>query len=224
MDIAGLGEAVVAQLTEAHLLHDVGDLYSLTAAQLLPLDRMGEKSIENLLTAIDSSREQPLWRLLASLGIPHVGVTAARTLAASFGTLDRLAYASGEELRSVEEIGDIMAAAIHSWFRDVEVMALIEKIRAAGVNFGERDPHGSAPAAEGKFRGTIWVLTGALSISREEAAEMIRSQGGKVSSSVSAKTTYLLAGEEAGSKRDKAQKLGATILDEAAFRELLLSE
>ena len=221
MDIAGLGEAVVAQLGEVGLLHDVADLYALKAEQLLPLERMGEKSVENLLAAIAVSREQSLWRLLAGLGIPHVGVAAARTLAASFGTLDRLALASVEELSAVEEIGEIMAAAIHRWFRDPTVLALLEKLCVAGLNFGEKDPQGAAPAAEGKFKGTTWVLTGTLSIPRNEAAEMIRLQGGKVSGSVSAKTTYLLAGEEAGSKLEKAQKLGVTILDEAAFQSLL---
>jgi len=222
MDIAGLGEAVVSQLAEADLLHDVSDLYALKTEQLLLLERMGEKSVKNLLAAIAASKVQPLWRLLAALGIPHVGVTAARTLAGAFGTLDRLASASPEELQSVEEVGEIMATAIHAWFRDVEVLALIEKLREVGLNFGERDPQDAVPAADGKLRGTIWVLTGTLSISREEAAEMIRLKGGKVSGSVSAKTTYLLAGEEAGSKLEKANKLGVTILDEAAFRQLLL--
>ena len=221
MDIAGLGEAAVAQLTEAGLLHDVADLYSLGEAQLLPLERMGRKSVENLLTAIAASREQPLWRLLAALGIPHVGVAVARTLAATFGTLDRLAEATEEELIVVEEIGGVMAHAIHEWFRDSDVMALIEKLRRASLNFGEKDLGWVTPSAEGKFNGTTWVLTGTLSIPREEAAELIRTQGGKVSGSVSAKTTYLLAGEEAGSKMEKAQKLGVTILNEESFRKLI---
>jgi DNA ligase (NAD+) len=221
MDIAGLGEAVVSQLAEAGLLHDVSDLYSLKAEQLLPLERMGEKSVENLLAAISASKEQPLWRLLAALGIPHVGVTAARTLASSFGTLDRLSATSVEELQLVEEVGVIMASAIHGWFQEAKVIELLEKLRAAGLNFGERDPQGGVPAEGGKLRGTIWVLTGTLSMPREEAAELIRAQGGKVSGSVSAKTSYLLAGEEAGSKLAKAEKLGVTVLDEAAFQQLL---
>ena len=221
MDIEGLGEAVVAQLCDAGLVNNVADLYVLTTDQLLPLERMGEKSVSNLLAAIDGSRNQPLWRLLAALGIPHVGVTVARTLAASFGTLDHLAAASEEDLVAVEEIGPIMATAIHGWFRDPSVRTLLEKLRTAGLNFGERDPKGSAPASEGPLKGTTWVLTGTLSISREEAAEMIRAKGGKVSGSVSAKTTYLLAGEEAGSKLEKAQKLGVTILNEDAFRKLI---
>jgi DNA ligase (NAD+) len=221
MDIEGLGEAMVTQLCDAGLVTDVADLYVLIAEQLLPLERMGEKSVTNLLEAISTSRNQPLWRLLAALGIPHVGVTVARTLAASFGTLDRLAAASEEELVAVEEIGPIMATAIHGWFRDPSVITLVEKLRSAGLNFGERDPKGSAPAADGPLKGTTWVLTGTLSMPREEAAEMIRSKGGKISGSVSAKTTYLLAGEEAGSKLDKAQKLGITILDEEALRKLI---
>ncbi len=221
MDIEGLGEAMVTQLSEAGLVTDVADLYVLTAEQLLPLERMGEKSVTNLLSAIEASRNQPLWRLLGALGIPHVGVTVARTLASSFGTLDRLAAASEEELIAVEEIGPIMATAIHEWFRDPSVVVLIEKLRTAGLNFGERDPQGSAPAVEGPLKGTTWVLTGTLSIPREEAAEMIRAKGGKVSGSVSAKTTYLLAGDEAGSKLEKAQKLGVTVLDEEAFRGLI---
>jgi DNA ligase (NAD+) len=224
MDIAGLGEAVVTQLSEASLVHDVSDLYALKKEQLLPLERMGEKSVENLLAAIAASKDQPLWRLLAALGIPHVGVTAARTLAANFGTIDRLACATVEELCAVEEIGEIMATAIHGWFRDSEVLALLEKLREAALNFGERDPRDASPAVDGKLRGTIWVLTGTLSIPREEAAGMIRSLGGKVSGSVSAKTTYLLAGDDAGSKLEKARKLGVIVLDEAAFRQLLSEE
>jgi DNA ligase (NAD+) len=221
MDIEGLGEAMVTQLCDAGLVADVADLYTLTAEQLLPLERMGEKSVSNLLEAISASRNQALWRLLAALGIPHVGVTVARTLASSFGTLERLAMASEEELVAVEEIGPIMATAIHEWFRDPTVVALIEKLRAAGLNFGERDPKRTAPAADGPLKGTIWVLTGTLSMPREEAAELIRAKGGKVSGSVSAKTTYLLAGEEAGSKLEKAQKLGVKVLSEEEFRKLV---
>ena len=221
MDIEGLGEAMVTQLCDAGLITDVADLYALTAEQLEPLERMGKKSVANLLSAIDASRSQALWRLLVALGIPHVGVTVARTLASSFGTLDRLAAATEEELLTVEEIGGIMATAIHGWFRDPAVRVLLEKLRDAGLNFGERDPKGSSPAAEGPLKGTTWVLTGTLSVPREEAAEMIRTRGGKVSGSISAKTTYLLAGEEAGSKLAKAGKLGVQVLNEAEFEKLI---
>jgi len=187
----------------------------------LPLERMGEKSVENLLSSIAASRNQPLWRLLTALGIPHVGVRAARTLSSSFGTLERLAEASEEDLIALEEIGEIMARAIHAWFREPGVLGLIGKLRVAGLNFGERDPQNTTRVAKGKFHGTTWVLTGTLSIPRDEAAELIRAQGGQVSGSVSAKTTYLLAGEEAGSKLQKAQKLGVTIMNEEAFRKLI---
>ena len=221
MDIAGLGEAVVAQLSDAGLVRDIADLYELNEGKLLPLERMGEKSVNNLLGAIAASRDQPLWRLLAALGIPHVGVTAARTLASSFGTIDRLAAASVEDLCAVEEIGEIMAVAIRGWFHDPEVVKLLAKLRVLGLNFGERDPQGSSPVADGPLNGTTWVLTGTLTIPRDEAAEMIRSKGGKVSGSVSAKTTYLLAGEEAGSKLEKAQKLGVKVVNEEEFRKLV---
>ena len=222
MDIEGLGEAMVTQLADAGLVGDIADLYTLTADQLLPLERMGQKSVTNLLAAISASRDQPLWRLLAGLGIPHVGVTMARTLATSLGTLDRLAAASIEELCSIQEIGEIMATAIHSWFRDPSVLRLLEKLRSSGLNFGERDPQELAPASDGPFKGTIWVLTGTLSRPRDETAELIRLRGGKVSGSVSAKTTYLLAGEEAGSKLEKAQKLGVKVLTEDEFRKLII--
>lgn len=219
MDIAGLGEAVVAQLIEAVLLKTVADLYYLRAEQLLPLERMGEKSVENLLKAIDQSRHQPLWRLLVALGIPHVGVIAARTLAERFHTLERLTAASIKELCAIEEIGEIMAASIYNHLRQPEMMALLKELKKAGVNFGEEDK--VAIASHGPLQGTIWVLTGALSVPRDEIAEQIRAAGGKVSSSISAKTTYLLAGEAAGSKLDRAQKLGVSVIDEEEFRKLI---
>jgi DNA ligase (NAD+) len=219
MDIAGLGEAVVAQLIEAGLLKSVADLYQLRAEELLPLERMGEKSVTNLLKAIAQSRRQPLWRLLSGLGIPHVGVIAARTLAETFHTLQQLREASVEKLSAVEEIGAIMADSIHKWLRRLETVALLEKLHQAGLNFGEHDT--SVVAPDGPLRGTIWVLTGTLSQSREEIAEKIRHAGGKVSSSISAKTTYLLAGEAAGSKLERAKKLKVPVFDEAAFWKLV---
>jgi DNA ligase (NAD+) len=219
MDIAGLGEAVVAQLIEVGLLKSVADLYHLHAEQLLPLERMGEKSVEYLIKAIDQSRHQPFWRLLVALGIPHVGVTAARTLAERFHTLEKLSAASIEELCAIEEIGEIMARSINEALRQPTMKKLLEDLQIAGVNFGEEDP--VVYAVEGPLQGTIWVITGSLSQSRDEIAEHIRSAGGKVSSSISAKTTYLLAGEAAGSKLIRAQKLGVAVIDEAAFRVLI---
>lgn len=212
MDIAGLGEAVVAQLIEAKLLKSVADLYELRAEQLLPLERMGEKSVENLLRSIDESRHRPFWRLLVALGIPHVGVTAARTLAEYFHTMERLQAATIEELLAIEEIGEIMAKSIHDWLREPREMALLNQLKKTGVHFGEKDP--SSSAADGPLRGTTWVLTGALSRPRDDIAELIRQAGGKVSSSVSAKTTYVLAGEDPGSKLERAKKLKISVIDE----------
>jgi len=219
MDIEGLGEALVAQLVEAGWLRDLPDLYSLDASRLASLDRMGEKSAANVMAAIDVSRSRPLWRLINGLGIPHVGVAAARDLATRFGTLDALASADLEALLGVHDIGAIMANAIFGWFRSPAGAALVEALRRAELNFGERDPE-SKPAGR-SLQGSIWVLTGSLSIPREQAAEMIRTRGGKVAGSVSKKTTHLLAGSDAGSKLDKARALGIPVLDEQAFFSLL---
>jgi len=218
MDIEGLGEALVSQLVDAGLLKSLADIYTLDRESLLALERMGEKSASNLLSAIEQSRKQPLWRLLNGLGIPHIGVTSARDLASRFQTLDALASASDETLLTIHSIGEIMASAIHGWFQSPENRSLLESLRAAGLNFGEADAP-SAPS-DNRLEGTIWVLTGTLSISREEAAETIRRLGGKVTGSVSKKTTHLLAGEEAGSKLEKARELGVPVLDEVTFRQL----
>lgn len=219
MDIEGLGESMVGQLVDAGLVQDLTQIYDLTREPLLALERMGEKSAANLLAGIAASKERPLWRLLFGLGIIHVGATAARKLADRFRTLDALAAATEEDLKTTEDVGDVMAVSIRQWFENPKVQELLEKLRSAGLNFGERDEH--ATTGEGPLKGTTWVLTGTLSISREEAAEMIRQAGGTVSGSVSKKTTYLLAGEEAGSKLDKAQKFGVKIVTEEEFRGMV---
>lgn len=219
MDIEGLGEALVGQLVETGLLKGIPDIYTLDAAKLVPLDRMGEKSVANLLKAIAESRSRPLWRLLNGLGIPHVGVAAARDLASRFGTLDNLAAADRDTLLTVHDIGEIMADAIHAWFRASASIEVIASLRAAGLNFGESDPQ-NAPSGT-NLQGTIWVLTGTLGIPREEVAEIIRRAGGKVTGSVSKKTTHVLAGAEAGGKLEKARELGIPVLDEESFRVLL---
>jgi len=219
MDIEGLGESMVAQLVDADLVHDIVEIYHLTAEQLLALERMGEKSAANLLAGIAASKERPLFKLLFGLGILHVGVTAARKLAERFHTMEKLAVATEDDLKATEDVGDIMAASIHQWFQNPKVQELLARLKEAGLNFGERDEH--TPVGEGHLQGTTWVLTGTLSIPREEAADLIRKAGGTISSSVSKKTTYLLAGEEAGSKLDKATKLGVTVLSEPEFREKL---
>ena len=217
MDIRGLGESMVAQLVDAGLVKDAADLYQLEASSLNGLERQGAKSIENLLKGIEASKEQPPWRLVFGLGILHVGATAARTLLDHFGSVDAIAKASVEDLATCPDIGTVVAPSIHSWFQDSYNRELIERLRAAGVNLTQKQ----VEAASEKLAGTTWVITGTLSEERETIADTIRANGGKVSSSVSGKTTYLLAGEEAGSKLDKAKKLGVKTLTEDQFRAML---
>jgi len=218
MDIEGMGEAVVEQLIDAGMVKTIADVYRLEAEPLINLERMGEKSADNLVKAIARSKQQPLWRLIFGLGIPHVGVTAARTLENRFGTLDAVMQASSEDLQAVEDIGEVMAASIRDWFAKPEAQELIEDLRAQGLEFGSEKPE--TPGST-ELEGTTWVLTGSLSISRDQAADEIRARGGKVTSSVSKKTDYVLAGDEAGSKLTKAQELGVNVLDEKAWRDLL---
>jgi DNA ligase (NAD+) len=218
MDIEGLGEAVINQLVQQKLLADVGDVYSLKAPVLLELERMGEKSVANLLDAIEQSKSRPLWRLLFGLGILHVGVSASRALADHLPNLDAIRDSSVEELQQIPDVGEVVGQSIHDFFREPHNLAVIEKLRKAGLRF-EAEPK-AAGAARG-FKNTTWVITGTLSQARDEIGELIRARGGKVSGSVSKKTSYVLAGEEAGSKLEKAKKLGVRVLNEDEFRELL---
>jgi len=218
MDIEGLGEAVINQLVQQKLLADIGDIYSLEAPTLLELERMGEKSVANLLEAIEGSKSRPLWRLLFGLGILHVGVSASRALADHFPNLDAIGESSVEELQQIPDVGEVVGQSIHNFFREPHNLAVIEKLRTAGLRF-EAEPK-AAGAAPG-FKNTTWVITGTLSQSRDEIAETIISHGGKVSGSVGKKTSFVLAGEEAGSKLEKAKKLGIRVVDEAEFRKML---
>ncbi len=217
MDISGLGESVVAQLVELKLVQDVADLYALNELLLARLERVGAKSIDNYLKAIESSKQQDPWRLVFGLGILHVGAGGARKLLEHFGGIDAIAAASAEELMQCPDIGEVVAVSIHAWFREAHNIALLDRLRSSGLNFTQR----TVTAASDKLAGTTWVITGTLSQDRETIADTIRANGGKVSGSVSGKTTYLLAGEEAGSKLDKATKLGVKILSEAEFRGML---
>ncbi|HBJ88280.1 MAG TPA: DNA ligase (NAD(+)) LigA, partial [Verrucomicrobiales bacterium] len=217
MDISGLGESVIAQLVEIKLVRDVADLYALNVLLLARLERVGTKSIDNYLKAIESSKQQDPWRLVFGLGILHVGAGGARKLLEHFGSIDTIAAASIEDLTQCPDIGAIVAPSIHAWFRDEHNVALLDRLRSAGLNFTQR----TVTAASDKLNGTTWVITGTLSEDRETIADTIRANGGKVSSSVSGKTTYLLAGEDAGSKLDKATKLGVKIVTEAEFRAML---
>lgn len=216
MDIEGGGEALVAQLVAHGLALDVADLYRLRRDELLQLERMGEKSAQNFLAAIEASKSRDLWRLLFGLGILHVGAGVAKALSRAFPNLDELMRASVDELNAVEDIGDVIARSVAQWFGDSRNRALIERLRKAGLNFDSS--LFTKAAASGKFVGKTFVLTGTLpSMTREEAAAKIEALGGKVSSSVSNKTDYVLAGDEAGSKLEKAQKLGVPVIDEAEF-------
>ena len=217
MNIEGLGEALVDQLLSRGLVTNIADLYDLREEQLLALDRMGKKSVENLLTEIAASKKLPLERLIFGLGIRMVGERTAEFLSAHFGTLDALMAASEEHLLEVEEVGPRIAQSILQFFAEEKNQKLIERLHAAGLTFtGEKKVRGT------KLTGLTFVLTGTLpTYSRDEAKRRIEDAGGKVTSAVSKKTSYVVAGEEAGSKLEKAQQLGVAVLDEAALLKLL---
>lgn len=218
MDIENLGTAVVEQLVARGLAKTPADLYRLSETQLLELDKFAEKSAQNLLAALEASKQRELWQLIHGLGIPHVGKQSAKDLEANFDSLEAIAGASEEQLEAVEGIGGIMTQSIHAWFADASNQTLIEQLKAHGLNFESA----RQAQSEGVLSGKTLVLTGTLpSMTRDEATRLIEAAGGRTSSSVSKKTDYLLAGEASGSKYAKAEKLGVTILDEAAFRELL---
>ncbi|MBO8164760.1 MAG: NAD-dependent DNA ligase LigA [Brevibacillus sp.] len=223
MNIEGLGEKVVAQLFEQKLIASVADLYYLHERRddLLRLERMGEKSVDNLLQAIEASKENSVERLIFGLGIRLIGAKAAKVLAERFGHLDNLQRATREQLLEIDEIGPKMADSILTYFAMPQVQELLERLRAAGVNFaykGVRAEEGSDLPLAGK---TV-VLTGTLStMTRQEAEEKIARLGGKVTGSVSKKTDLVIAGEKAGSKLEKAGKLGVQVIDEASFLQLL---
>jgi DNA ligase (NAD+) len=219
MDIEGLGEAMVGQLVANKMLGDVSDIYGLNATRLNDLERMGEKSTSNLLEAIERSKSRPLWRLLFGLGILHVGVSASRALANHFPNLDAIVEGSVEELQRIPDVGEVVALSIHNFFREPGNLETIEKLRKAGLRFkAEEKTHDDSAS---KIKGTTWVITGSLSQSRDEIAEVILAHGGKVSGSVSKKTSFVLAGEDAGSKLEKAKKLGIRLVDEEEFRKML---
>jgi DNA ligase (NAD+) len=217
MNIEGLGEAVVAQLLDRGLVHSLAGIYSLTEVQLVSLERVGPKSAQNLLAEIEQSKKLPMDRVLLGLGIRFVGERTAQLLADAFGSLDALAAASTEDLERVNEVGPRVAHAIHEFFTEPANLALMERLRAAGLNFTAAQRKKSS-----KLEGLTFVLTGTLpTLTREEAAEKIESAGGRVSGSVSKKTSYVVAGQEAGSKLDKARSLGVPVLDEAALLAML---
>ena len=220
MDIEGLGPANVENLVNAGLLNTPGDLYSLRVEDVAKLERLGKKSAQNLIRAIEKSKENDLSKLLNAFGIRQVGQKAAQVLSRQFGSLEALASAGEEELTAVPDIGAITAQSLTAWFTAPQSQHLIETLKAAGVNMKSRaEPIGD------KLAGLTFVLTGELAnFSRKEAGEQIQALGGKVSGSVSKKTSYVVAGEAAGSKLRKAQELNVPILDEVSFINMLEQE
>ena len=218
MDIEGLGQVMVEQLVDRGLVHDVSDIYQLDEAKLGSIERTGEKSISNLISAIEGSKTRPLWRLIFGLGILHVGTSASRALAEHFGGLDSLMQATIEELQRIPDVGDVVARSIHQFFQEPRNRQIITRLQKLGV---KPPVEPKKATTDSKIGGSTWVITGTLTQPREEIAEMIIERGGKVSGTVSKKTAYLLAGEAAGSKLDKAKELGVRILTEAEFRKML---
>ncbi len=218
MDIEHLGPALIDQLIENGLVRNFADLYKLQEDQLASLERMAEKSAANVIEAISKSKTRPLWRLVAALGIRHIGGQSAQILADHFGSLEALMSAEQEELAAIDQIGPTMAKSIYEYFRDRENQSVIDQLLAAGLN-----PERPAPKRRSeKLAGKTIVVTGTLeSFSRQQAEQAIRQAGAKASSSVSKKTDYILAGENAGSKLDKARKLGVEVIDEKQFMKMI---
>lgn len=217
MDIEGLGESVVEQLVDAGLVKSPADLYDLKKSQLLGLEGFKDKKAQNLIDGIEASKSRPFDRILFALGIRHVGSGSARVLAQSFADIGKLTAADVETLEQIRDIGPVVGKSICDFFQTPANRKLIERLQAAGVNFEQ-----AAKSASDEFAGLTFVLTGTMeSLSREEAGEQIRARGGAVSSSVSKNTSYVVAGEKAGSKLTKAEELGVKVLDEAAFLKLL---
>jgi DNA ligase (NAD+) len=223
MDIEGGGEALITQVVRELNVRDVADLYFLRLDQLSNLERMGEKSAQNFLDGVEASKKRELWRLLFGLGILHVGAGGAKSLARSYESLDAIAQASVEQLTETEDIGEVIAKSLTAWFADAKNRDLIERLRKAGLNFQSDSykPKGAAVAA-GPLVGKTFVLTGTLpTLKRDEAAARIEAAGGKVSGIVSKKTDYVVAGDDAGSKLEKARQLGVAIIDEIELLRLL---
>ncbi len=227
MDIEGLGIKLIEQLIANDLVRNFGDLFRLKDRrdELLALDRLGEKSVDNLLAGIEAARSRPLWRLLTALNIHHVGQSNARILAETFGSLDTIAAQSAEALARVNGIGPVIAASVYDFLHSDVGRETIEDLRSLGLNFGEPLSTGTRDdeaTTEGPLAGKTLVVTGTLSrLTRDEVHELIRRHGGKPSSSVSKKTSYVVAGEEAGSKLDKARSLGIPVLAEDEFLALI---
>lgn len=221
MDIEGLGDKLIDQLVDADLIDSVDDLYHLTLEQLAGLERMATKSAQNILDALEASKNTTLGRFLYALGIREVGTVTATNLASHFGFMQRVMDATEEQLLEVADVGVVVASHVHNFFAEPHNRSVIERLQAAGVHWPEQDPAEQA-GQDAALAGKVAVITGTLSgMSRDEAKEALEALGVKVTGSVSAKTDFLVAGEKAGSKLTKAQQLGVEVLDEAAFLALL---
>ena len=221
MNIEGLGDSLVDQLLAKNMIKNIPDLYSLKYKDLVNLERMGPKSSQNLLDEIDKSKQRNVDRLIFALGIRHVGERTAQTLASHFKGLDNLVRAAYEDLIQVEDVGPKVAESIVFFFKQPENADLMNKLKEAGLNFTSKEEKG----AEKPLAGLTFVLTGKLTtLTREEAAETIEKKGGKVSSSVSSKTNYVVVGESPGSKLNRAQSLDIPAIDEKEFLKLMEEE
>jgi DNA ligase (NAD+) len=220
MDIESLGGKRIDQLIEAGLVRDAADLFTLTAEQLLPLERMGDKLVGNILSSIEASKTRPLNRVIFALAIRHVGEHTAEVLADHYGSLERLMNAPVEELAAVYEVGQTTAESIYEFFQDADNRSTVERMVAAGL----RPQASDAQARSDRFAGKTFVFTGALTLFTRESAELtVKQNGGRASGSVSKSTSYVVAGEGAGSKLEKAQKLGVPVLTEEQFQQMLES-
>lgn len=218
MDIDGLGENLVEQFIEKGLIENIAYIYALTFEDIASLKKNGTKFANNLINAIHDSKERPFYKLITALGIRHIGTKSAKTIAKHFKTIENLMNAEVEEIAELEDVGQIMAESIYQFFKQDQTIDLIEKLRDAGVNMKEEQNE----SEDARFEGLTFVLTGSLeNYTREEAGEIIERFGGKVSSSVSKKTSYVLEGEEAGSKLTKAQSLGVKIITENEFEKMI---
>lgn len=218
MDITGLGDAIVEELIARELIKNIADIYALTFEDIASLKKNGKKFAQNLIDAIEASKNKELYRLINALGIRHVGVKMAKSLARKYGSMESLMEASIESLAMKEDVGLITAKSIYDFFREEQTIDLINRLKSYKVNmkYVEEKPTGN------RFEGQTFVLTGALEkYTRTEAAEIIENFGGKTSGSVSKKTTYVLAGEDAGSKLTKAIELGIKVITEAEFSEMI---
>jgi len=222
VDIEGLGDKLVDQLVDADIVHTPADLYRLDIASLSNLDRMAEKSAANLLAAIEKSKHTTLAKFLFGLGIRNVGEATAKDLAKNFGALDAIMDASRDQLLEVNDVGPIVAESVRNFFDEPHNREVVEQLRACGVRWQEAELTANARTVAGAFAGKTVVLTGTLTgMSRDQAKEKLEVAGAKVAGSVSKKTDFVVAGEEAGSKLDKARELGVAVIDEAQLLAML---